>query len=182
MGPSLSLVKREKLSFITILEIMRLQGSGGVSDGMKTARALLTVGHAVENKYKTEMCKRNHIAISLHARPSEFTGYFTGLGYKDLHARRITAEKYIEDSEEWTSEWTQVLRVPVLCKVLSAVYHQPEPEKSHGCYRSLVRRRQRFCIGHHSPSHTAHNPSILPRLNHQCFNLFEQDNFRISIT
>ncbi|KAG2088464.1 hypothetical protein BD769DRAFT_1298093, partial [Suillus cothurnatus] len=55
MGPSLSLVKREKLSFITILEIMRLQGSGGVSDGMKTARALLTVGHAVENKYKTEM-------------------------------------------------------------------------------------------------------------------------------
>ncbi|KAG2151835.1 hypothetical protein BD769DRAFT_1623558 [Suillus cothurnatus] len=113
MGPFLSLVKPEKLSLITILEIMHLQGSGGVSDGMKTARALLTVGRAVENEYKAEMCKRNHIAIPSHARPSEFTGYFTGLGYKDLHARRMTAAKYMEDSEEWTSEWTQVLRVRV---------------------------------------------------------------------
>ncbi|KAG1790147.1 DNA/RNA polymerase, partial [Suillus variegatus] len=113
MGPFLSLVKPEKLSLITILEIMRLQGSGGVSDGMKTARALLTVGRAVENEYKAEMCKRNHIAIPSHARPGEFTGYFTGLGYKDLHARRMTAAKYMEDSEEWTSEWTQVLRVRV---------------------------------------------------------------------
>ncbi|KAG1773841.1 hypothetical protein EDD22DRAFT_841721 [Suillus occidentalis] len=113
MGPFLSLVKPEKLSLITILEIMRLQGSGGVSDGMKTARALLTVGRAVENEYKAEMCKRNHIAIPSHTRPSDFTGYFTGLGYKDLHARRMTAAKYMEDSEEWTSAWTQVLRVRV---------------------------------------------------------------------
>ncbi|KAG2148047.1 hypothetical protein DEU56DRAFT_869723 [Suillus clintonianus] len=113
MGPFLSLVKPEKLSLITILEIMRLQGSGGVSDGMKTARALLTVGRAVENEYKAEMCKRNNIAIPSHARPSEFTGYFTGLGYKDLHARRMTAAKYMEDSEEWTTEWTQLLRVRV---------------------------------------------------------------------
>ncbi|KAG2742603.1 DNA/RNA polymerase [Suillus brevipes Sb2] len=113
MGPFLSLVKPERLSLITILEIMRLQGSGGVSDGMKTARALLTVGRAVENEYKAEMCKRNHIAIPSHTRPKEFTGYFTGLGYKDLHARRMTAAKYMEDSEEWTSAWTQVLRVRV---------------------------------------------------------------------
>ncbi|OAX44242.1 DNA/RNA polymerase [Rhizopogon vinicolor AM-OR11-026] len=113
MGPFLSLVKPEKLSLITILEIMRLQGSGGVTDGMKTARALLTVGRAVENEYKAEMCKRNNIAIPSHARPGEFTGYFTGLGYRDLHARRVTAAKYMEDSEEWTSEWTQLLRVRV---------------------------------------------------------------------
>ncbi|KAG1900468.1 DNA-directed RNA polymerase N-terminal-domain-containing protein [Suillus fuscotomentosus] len=113
MGPFLSLVKPEKLPLITILEIMRLQGSGGVSDGMKTAWVLLTVRRAVENEYKAEMCKRNHIAIPSHARPGEFTGYFTGLGYKDLHARRMTAAKYMEDSEEWTSEWMQVLRVRV---------------------------------------------------------------------
>ncbi|KAG0702802.1 hypothetical protein DFH29DRAFT_982201 [Suillus ampliporus] len=113
MAPFLSLVKPEKLSLITILEIMRLQGSGGVSDGMKTARALLTVGRAIENEYKAEMCKRNNIAIPSHARPNEFTGYFTGLGYRDLHARRVTAAKYMEDSEDWTSEWTQLLRVRV---------------------------------------------------------------------
>lgn len=113
MGPFLSLVKPEKLSLITILEIMRLQGSGGVTDGMKTARALLTVGRAVENEYKAEMCKRNNIAIPSHTRPGELSGYFTGLGYRDLHARRVTAAKYMEDSEEWTSVWTQLLRVRV---------------------------------------------------------------------
>ncbi|KAH7908847.1 hypothetical protein BJ138DRAFT_1011941 [Hygrophoropsis aurantiaca] len=112
MGPFLSLVKPEKLSLITILEIMRLHGSGGVADGMKTARALLTVGRAIENEYKAEMCKRNHISIPAHSRPGEY-GFFSGLGYRDLHARRVTAAKYMEDSEEWTAEWTQLLRVRV---------------------------------------------------------------------
>ncbi|KAI6030315.1 hypothetical protein EDC04DRAFT_2572269 [Pisolithus marmoratus] len=111
LAPFLSLVKPEKLSLITILEVMRLHGSGGVNDGMKTARALLAVGRAVENEYKAEMCKRNNIAIPAHVRAGGDNGYFSGLGYRDLHARRVTAAKYMEDSEEWTSEWTQVLRV-----------------------------------------------------------------------
>ncbi|KAI6022796.1 DNA/RNA polymerase [Pisolithus microcarpus] len=111
LAPFLALIKPEKLSLITILEVMRLHGSGGVNDGMKTARALLAVGRAVENEYKAEMCKRNNIAIPAHARAGGDHGYFSGLGYRDLHARRVTAAKYMEDSEEWTSEWTQVLRV-----------------------------------------------------------------------
>ncbi|KAG6329701.1 hypothetical protein ID866_9388 [Astraeus odoratus] len=110
LAPFLSLVKPDKLSLITILEVMRLHGSGGVNDGMKTARALLAVGRAVENEYKAEMCKRNNIAIPMQVRGGEH-GYFSGLGYRDLHARRVTAAKYMEDSEEWTSDWTQVLRV-----------------------------------------------------------------------
>ncbi|EGN94691.1 hypothetical protein SERLA73DRAFT_114135 [Serpula lacrymans var. lacrymans S7.3] len=112
LGPFLQLVKPSKLSLITILEIMRLNGSGGVSDGMKTARALLTVGRAVENEYKAQMCKRNNIAIPSQSRPGEY-GFFTGFGYRDLHARRVTAAKYTMDSEEWTTEWTQLLRVRV---------------------------------------------------------------------
>ena len=111
-APFLALVKPEKLSLIAILEVMRLHGSGGVSGGMKTARALLAVGRAVESQYKAEMCKRNNIAIPSQARSGDHN-YFSGLGYKDLHARRVAAAKYMEDSEEWTSEWTQVLRVRV---------------------------------------------------------------------
>ncbi|KIJ61213.1 hypothetical protein HYDPIDRAFT_177116 [Hydnomerulius pinastri MD-312] len=110
LGPFLSLVSSEKLSLITILEIMRLNGTGGVNDGMKTARALLTVGRAVENEYKAQMCKRNHIAIPSQLRAGD-QSFFTGLGYRDLHARRVTAAKYMEDSEEWTTQWTQLLRV-----------------------------------------------------------------------
>ncbi|KAH7882208.1 hypothetical protein F5I97DRAFT_1939648 [Phlebopus sp. FC_14] len=112
LGPFLSLVQPEKLSLITILEVMRLHDSGGVNDGMKTARALLTVGRAVENEYKAEMCKRNNIAVPTQMRPGD-NSFFTGLGYRDLHARRVAAAKYMEDSEEWTTQWTQLLRVRV---------------------------------------------------------------------
>jgi DNA-directed RNA polymerase, mitochondrial len=112
LGPFLSLVNPEKLSLITILELMRLQGSGGVLDGMKTARALLSVGKAVELEYKAQMCKKNNIQIPNHARPGENSVY-SRLGYRDLHARRVAARKYMEDAEEWTADWTQLLRVKI---------------------------------------------------------------------
>lgn len=48
LSPFLLLLKPEKLSLITILELMHLQDSGGVIGGMKTARALLAVGKAVD--------------------------------------------------------------------------------------------------------------------------------------
>jgi hypothetical protein len=67
--PFSSLVKPEKSSLITILEIMRLPGG-------------------------------EHTVYSRH-------------GYRDLHLR-VVARKYKEDGEEWTADWTQLLRVRVL--------------------------------------------------------------------
>ena len=91
---------------------MRLQGSGGVLEGMKTARALLTIGKAVELEHKAEMSRRNNLTIPSTSRASE-SGYFTKSGYKDLYARRVAARKHLEDSEEWAATWTQILRVKV---------------------------------------------------------------------
>ena len=112
LGPFLSLVSSDKLSLITILELMRLQGSGGVSEGMKTARALLTIGKAVELEHKAEMCRRNNVTVPTTGAQGG-AGYFTKSGYKDLYARRVAARKYMEDSEEWAAAWTQILRVKV---------------------------------------------------------------------
>ncbi|KAG6371386.1 DNA-directed RNA polymerase N-terminal-domain-containing protein [Boletus reticuloceps] len=112
LGPFLSLVKLETLSLITILEVMQLNSAGGIADGMKLARALLTVGRAVENEFKAQMCKCNNIAIPLLHHVSNHI-FFTDLGYRDLHTRRVTAAKYIQDNEKWTTEWTQLLRVQV---------------------------------------------------------------------
>lgn len=92
---------------------MRLQGSGGVSEGMKTARALLTIGKAVELEHKAQISRRSNIAVPATPPRSTEPGYFTESGYKDLHARRVAARKYVEDSEEWVAPWTQVLRVKV---------------------------------------------------------------------
>jgi DNA-directed RNA polymerase len=85
---------------------MRLQGTGVVNNGMKTACALLAVGRAVEVEYKAEMCKKNSIQIPTPTRSGEH-GSFTRFGYWDLHAQRA-ARKYMEDAEEWTSDWTQL--------------------------------------------------------------------------
>ena len=91
---------------------MRLHGSGGVAEGMKTARGLVSVGKAVELEYKAQMCKENNISIPSTARAGE-SGFFSRYSYRDLHARRITARKYMEDAEEWRSDWTQALRVNI---------------------------------------------------------------------
>ncbi|CAE6504203.1 unnamed protein product [Rhizoctonia solani] len=48
LTPFVRLLSTEKLAMITILELMRLHGTGGVSEGMKTSRALVSVGRAIE--------------------------------------------------------------------------------------------------------------------------------------
>ncbi|KAJ3976640.1 DNA/RNA polymerase [Lentinula raphanica] len=112
LSPYLSLVKPERLSLITIFEIMRLQGSGGVSEGMKTTRALIAVGKAVENEYKAQICKKNNIDLPAIGRAGS-NGYFSNLGYNSLLERRIVAARHMSDGEAWTAAWTQATRAKV---------------------------------------------------------------------
>ena len=109
LSPYLHLVKPERLSLITILEIMRLQGTGGVHDGMKTARGLIQVGKGVEIEYKAQMCRKSKIQIPTTSRWSD-VGYFTKMGYNCLQERRLAAAKHVTDGEAWTAEWTQPVR------------------------------------------------------------------------
>lgn len=112
LTPYLMLVKTERLSLITILEVMRLQGSGGVYDGMKTTRALVALGKAIEIEYKSQMCKSNKIYIPTMPRLGD-TGYFSNMGYRNLQQRRVAAAKHMDDGESWTAEWTQQTRSKV---------------------------------------------------------------------
>ncbi|KAJ7583777.1 hypothetical protein C8J56DRAFT_790113 [Mycena floridula] len=113
IAPYLALVKAERLSLITILEIMRMQGSGGVAEGMKTTRALVQLGAAVELEYKAQMCRKNNIYVpSTHGRPPN-AGFFSNMGYNHLMERRVAAAKYMSDGEGWTSTWSQVARAKV---------------------------------------------------------------------
>ncbi|CCL99811.1 uncharacterized protein FIBRA_01835 [Fibroporia radiculosa] len=113
LSPFLSLLTPEKLSLIAIMELMHLQGTGGVADGMKTARALLAVGKAVELEHKAEMCKKSNLPIPTSSGRTSDHSFFTRLGYRDLQARRVAARKFMEDAEDWTTDWTQVVRVKV---------------------------------------------------------------------
>jgi DNA-directed RNA polymerase len=53
----LTLLPVEKLALITVLEIMRMAGSGGITDGMKALRGMLAVGRAVETEYRADTIK-----------------------------------------------------------------------------------------------------------------------------
>ncbi|KAF5375440.1 hypothetical protein D9615_007971 [Tricholomella constricta] len=108
-SPYLSLVQAERLSLITILEIMRLQGSGGIYDGMKTTRALVALGRAVEIEYKSQICKAHKIYVPTAPRLGD-AGYFSNMGYRSLMQRRVAAAKVMTDGEGWTAEWTQHVR------------------------------------------------------------------------
>ncbi|KAG5643187.1 hypothetical protein DXG03_001391 [Asterophora parasitica] len=108
-SPYLSLVKADRLSLITILELMRLQGSGGIHDGMKTTRALVALGKAVEIEYKSQICKQHKIYVPTAPRLGD-AGYFSNLGYRSLMQRRVAAAKVMTDGEGWTAEWTQHVR------------------------------------------------------------------------
>ncbi|KIP05682.1 hypothetical protein PHLGIDRAFT_107864 [Phlebiopsis gigantea 11061_1 CR5-6] len=112
LAPFLSLVSAEKLSLITILEIMQLQGTGGVSEGMKTARALIHVGKAVEIEHKAQVCRKSGIAIPIPSHPRD-NNIFNKFGYRTLLERRVAARKLVEDSEEWAADWSQIIRVRV---------------------------------------------------------------------
>ncbi|CAO3633757.1 unnamed protein product [Cunninghamella blakesleeana] len=63
-GPFLKSLPAEKLSIITILELLRLHNSSGIADGMKTARAVIDIGKAIEMEYNATMVKRNTTASS----------------------------------------------------------------------------------------------------------------------
>ena len=111
--PFLTLLKPEKMSLLTIMETLHLSGSGGLRDGMKTARALLAIGNAVEREYKSQICKKNNISVPVPSSRASEQNFFTGRGYQNLFARRVAARRFMEDAEEWTSEWSHMMRVKV---------------------------------------------------------------------
>jgi DNA-directed RNA polymerase len=124
LSPYLNLVNPERLSLITIMEIMRLQGTSGLSDGMKTARALISVGKAVEMEYKAQMIKRHQIykepspqeepqladpADGVADSKSAGGDLYSQFGYKNLREKRLAVSQEIE-GEEQSPGWSQVTR------------------------------------------------------------------------
>lgn len=53
-APYLVLIPPKKLSVITVLELLKLNSTGGIVDGMRTARAVISVGKAIELEYKSQ--------------------------------------------------------------------------------------------------------------------------------
>ena len=93
------------------MELMRLQGTGGISEGMKTARALLAVGKAVEMEHKAEVLKKHNVPV--HAVSTRTSSYFTKKAYKELRESRASKIRDLEGTGDWSADWTQAIRAKV---------------------------------------------------------------------
>ena len=58
IAPFLGLIPVAKLALVTIMEVMRLQATAGVVDGIKTASTLIGLGRAIEEEHYAEILRK----------------------------------------------------------------------------------------------------------------------------
>ena len=132
MGPFLTLLKPHQLALLTIMEVLRLHGTGGVSEGMKTARALITVGMAVEQEYnaamrKREMSRRYNLEKFYRTSSHESSSSRTEApnkaplpshseirgGLESINARREAAKRDAEVEAASAPEWSRAIQARI---------------------------------------------------------------------
>lgn len=113
-GPYLLLVKPEKLGILTMLEILKLTSTGGVLEGMRTARAVLSVGNAVEMEYKTSKAStREKKALS-------------GISPQSLNSPSVSSvQGLVKDSQLNSTQttWPPTIRAKVGSLLISLLLH-----------------------------------------------------------
>ncbi|KAF8936139.1 DNA-directed RNA polymerase [Dissophora ornata] len=112
-GPFLKLLSPDKLSVITILELLRLNNSGGIIEGMKSARALIGIGKAVESEYNAEqMAKKSNKAL-FDQRYSVHQLYGSGRLFNMAVRKAETKRSEAMHPTDWTPVWPESTRAKV---------------------------------------------------------------------
>jgi DNA-directed RNA polymerase len=96
-APYFILVPPKKICVIMILELLKLNSSGGVSDGMRIARALVSVGRAIEMEFRSQsLVKSDEKVYSKKVKTTK--------QWKKLLRRKNTGgtDQSIDDTE-WSS-------------------------------------------------------------------------------
>jgi DNA-directed RNA polymerase len=140
----LTLLPVEKLALITVLEIMRMAGSGGVVDGMKALRGMLSVGKAVETEYRADTI-RNFSGVDspqwqrtidpTTQRPSRqlVTQVWQRLGHqvREGKAGSSTSDPAVEADWRsiWTPTWSQPTHVGVGSFLIEALLSVAKVER-----------------------------------------------------
>ena len=104
-APYLTLVDPEKMCVITILEILKLNSTGGISEGMRTARAVISVGKAIEMEFRSEQLLKNesYLLKDINKKSNEFKQYVRN-AKKSLRSLKLDESKVI---------WPQAIRAKV---------------------------------------------------------------------
>ncbi|AGO11467.1 AaceriACR224Cp [[Ashbya] aceris (nom. inval.)] len=114
-APYITLVNPEKMCVITILELLSLNSTGGVSEGMRTTRAVLAIGKAIEMEYRSEALLKSEKSIfkEVRANSNEF---------KKL-VQRAKATFRNTQIEESKVLWPQNIKAKVGSLLISMLIH-----------------------------------------------------------
>ncbi|KAF9955200.1 DNA-directed RNA polymerase [Modicella reniformis] len=112
-GPFLKLLSVDKLAIITILELLRLNNSGGVIEGMKSARALISIGKAVESEYNAEQMSKKSNKALFDQRYSVHQLYGNGRLFNMAVRKAETKRSAALHPTDWTPVWPESTRAKV---------------------------------------------------------------------
>ncbi|KAL1920841.1 uncharacterized protein VTP21DRAFT_11476 [Calcarisporiella thermophila] len=108
----LKLLKPEKLSVITILEMLN-QYNTGITGGMRSTRALITLGKAIENEYHSEQMKKKSNSHLFSKKFNVHSLYSSGKLF-NMSVRRAQSKLVSEDLQsDWKPIWPQTTRAKV---------------------------------------------------------------------
>lgn len=119
-GPYLSLVDPEKMCVITILELLKLNSTGGIIEGMRTARAVIAVGKAIEMEFRSEQLMKSE-----------------SQAFKDIGKNSHELRKYLQRArstfrsmkiEESKIMWPQTARAKIGSILISMLIHVSKVE------------------------------------------------------
>jgi DNA-directed RNA polymerase len=112
-APYLVLVEPKKMCVLTILELLKLNSTGGVVDGMRTARALVSVGKAIELEYRAQsLVKTHNKSLSKKLK--------TSLELRKLLRRKNTKE---HDNNSTLDDWSPFVHVKLGSVLISLLIH-----------------------------------------------------------
>lgn len=140
--PFMRLLKPDKMALITIVEMLRLGGSGGVGDGMKATRAILHVGKAIENEYHAELLKGSGSSKSFEkamervaegsnmGSSTAIDGSWSQEKTLSVMWRRELAKREKEGDTSWRPSWSQGIRAKVGSLLITALMEVAKVERS----------------------------------------------------
>ncbi|RKP10634.1 DNA-directed RNA polymerase N-terminal-domain-containing protein [Thamnocephalis sphaerospora] len=110
-GPFITLLDADKISVLTIQQVLRLNATHGTVTGIKTARVLADVGRAIEMEYYAEQLRTRHNSVVNARRINLQTLYSSGRLF-DMHVRKMQAKLLEEEPDEnWLPRWPSAVRL-----------------------------------------------------------------------
>jgi DNA-directed RNA polymerase len=148
----LRLLSPEKMALVTILEVMRSSGAGGIADGLKTLRGLIQVGKAIETEYRAATIQN---MLGKDSRNMFAGGVQSGKDnqravnrlWQQVGKASTTSEKANEADKQrianldhshamevlrkvWTPDWTQQKHVAVGAVLMNALVDTAKIERT----------------------------------------------------